>query len=204
MTGDGALVLVRHTQVCSTWKGYCYGASDVALSPDGRAQIAILSAKLADLNPAYVCHSGRTRTEALAAAVAERSGARLICEERFGELNFGDWEGRAWDDIYAEAGDRMADMIHAPASFAPPGGETVAALRQRVIRAIGALPKTGLGIVVSHGGPLSAIRGTLAGRPASAWPKGGCPSMVNVSRSSGSSDPSIAKLRKFPRRLASE
>lgn len=93
-------------------------------------------------------------------------------EARLLELDFGEWDGRAWTDVpQAEIDAWVADF----ADRAPGGGESVAALLQRVSDGLACL-QPGCA-VVTHGGWLSAAQwldsteGRQAGAPsADRWP----------------------------------
>ena len=170
MTDDVAVILVRHTEISKSWKGLCYGASDVPLSDAGRAAIPALARALAVRRPTYVYHSGLMRTHQLASDVAETANAVLREDQRFAEMNFGAWEGRSWTDIFATVGHDMSQLIHDPDHYAPPDGETAHSMRDRTLQAITELPGDGLSIIVTHGGPISAVRGTVQHLPARDWP----------------------------------
>ncbi|MEM6496585.1 MAG: histidine phosphatase family protein [Pseudomonadota bacterium] len=170
MSGQLGITLVRHPEVTLDIKGTCYGVTDVALSQNGLASIPVIAAELCALQPATVYHSGLTRARLLAESIATAVGCSLRAEDRFREIDFGAWENRPWSEIFAEVGDDMARIIHEPDTFAPPGGETVHQLRDRVLSALGEVALDEHCIVVAHGGPISAVRGTLAELPASQWP----------------------------------
>lgn len=166
----GAVILVRHTEISRDWKNRCYGVSDIPLSAAGVAAISAIAENLASLAPARVIHSGLSRTQSLAADIARHSKCRMSEDKSFQELNFGSWEGRSWVAIFAEVGHAMSRMITEPETFAPPNGETVHAVRDRVVRALLRVPVDDLTIVVTHGGPIGAVRGTLQNIPANKWP----------------------------------
>ncbi len=166
----GAVILVRHTEISSDWKGRCYGVSDVPLSDAGIAAIAPIAEHLAGQHPQRIFHSGLTRTQKLAMAIAEHCNSPIEERTAFRELNFGTWEGRPWTAIFAETGHAMARMITEPETYAPHGGETVCGVRNRVISALLQIPPEGIHIVITHGGPMGAVRGTLKSIPAREWP----------------------------------
>lgn len=170
MSDDDAIIMLRHPAVSVDIKGICYGASDIPLSAEGEASIPAIVAGLADVAPHRIYHSGLSRAERLATAIATASSAPVLCDPRFAEMNFGDWEGRTWQDVYDTVGDAMANLIHAPAHYAPDGGETVLAMRDRVVAALAEVPHDGPSIVVSHGGPISATLGTLGQCQPIDWP----------------------------------
>jgi alpha-ribazole phosphatase len=105
-------------------------------------------------SPAERC---RLPAEALARALR----ATVEYDPDLLELDFGDWDGRAWDDVPRTALDRWAAD---PMGFAPPGGESGAALIRRVSvvhAALGASPEPCL--LLSHGGPLRVLLQMLRG-----------------------------------------
>ena len=165
-----SLVLVRHPEICQSWRGFCYGVSDVPLSDTGYATMPVLADKLASARPQRIYHSGLQRTRLLADEIAKNCDAPVIEDTRLREMNFGDWEGRSWQDIYATTGDAMAGLIHAPDSFAPENGETTHAFRDRIVGAVLGMPADLPCVAVTHGGAIGAILGTLSGRPAADWP----------------------------------
>ncbi|MCH9808191.1 MAG: histidine phosphatase family protein [Alphaproteobacteria bacterium] len=165
----GWLVMVRHTAVDENLQGVCYGASDVDLSPAGLAHNQMLSTELAALAPTHIIHSGLSRTRLLAEAVAEKLGTNARPEPRLREFNFGEWELKRWDDIHA-AGHDIARLIHEPSTFSAPDGETLFQMRDRVLAWYGALATKNRVLAISHGGPISALRGSLSGAPPHVWP----------------------------------
>ena len=65
----------------------------------------------------------------------------------------------------------MMGLITAPATFRPGGGETTFELRDRAMAWFESLNRQNDTIIaVAHGGPIAAIRGTLAGAPVHDWP----------------------------------
>lgn len=148
--------MVRHPAVAVA-AGVCYGRMDVALSEAGVAAIPGMVAALAGFAGGAVWSSPALRC----VAVAEALGGPFQCDARLLELDFGDWEGVAWDDVPRDALDRWAER---PAEFAAPGGESVAALAARVRSFHDDLRRTGAdSIVMSHGGVLRMLRPLLRG-----------------------------------------
>lgn len=80
-------------------------------------------------------------------------------EPAFAEQNFGQWQGRGYDEVYAETGHQIWND---PASLTPPGGESFNGLISRVGAAIAVRTEGHRGadiISVAHGG---TIRGAVA------------------------------------------
>lgn len=154
--------MVRHTAPAIT-AGTCYGRLDLDLSPTGYAAIPAILADIADFPASALWSSPARRCRHLTDALAEQYGLAPVIDPRLHELDFGEWEGRAWNEIPRAKLDRWAA---APLDFAPPGGETGRALLARVhavhadIVAFGATL-----IVVAHGGPLKLLAALCRGEP---------------------------------------
>ncbi|HSV61131.1 MAG TPA: histidine phosphatase family protein [Variovorax sp.] len=109
------LWLVRHGPVeCE--EGLCYGATDVRAVEVASREIA---ARVAPLLPPtidfYASPLGRCAQLALALE-ALRPELQAQFDTRIAEMSFGDWEGRAWNDIpRAEFDSWLADFAAAPA-----------------------------------------------------------------------------------------
>jgi broad specificity phosphatase PhoE len=165
------ILLVRHCEVGPECRGLCYGQSDVRLSPEGEEQSVRLAAQLALWPVTHLFHSGLGRTSFLAELVARQVAVPAVSDSDLRERDFGTWELRAWDDIYAEVGRAMDGLILDPEGYAPPGGETTFALRDRVLCWYGRLPSEGLIVAITHGGPIAALRGAVMGWATERWPE---------------------------------
>ena len=60
-------------------------------------------------------------------------------------------------------------MISEPATFRPGGGETTLEMRDRVLSWQQSIPRDGLTVAVTHGGPIAALLGTLRNLPVAGW-----------------------------------
>ena len=164
------IILVRHGRVADCYQGVCYGRSDVELSEEGERQSHALAEELAALPVTHLVHSGLARTKWLAELIATRTALAACVAPALVEFNFGQWELRPWQDVFAEIGDTMNELTRSPATFRPPLGETVHEMRDRVLAWYRQLPNEGVIVAVAHGGTIMALRGALAGVPATEWP----------------------------------
>jgi alpha-ribazole phosphatase len=82
------------------------------------------------------------------------------------EMNFGNWEGRAWNDIARSEIDAWsADILH----YTPPNGESAQQMMLRVqgmLQDLAQLPQQRIALV-AHGGSIRAMLAQLAGMPLS-------------------------------------
>jgi alpha-ribazole phosphatase len=146
------IALIRHPPLAVA-AGICYGRHDLAIAD--AASVAPIVAQLGAI-------AGTVWTSPLRRCriVADAIGANTV-DARLIEMDFGAWDGIAWDDIPRADLDAWAAD---PLGFAPPGGESGASLIARVALFHAALPP-GDHVVVSHGGPLKVLIALLRGLP---------------------------------------
>lgn len=167
MTGL-TVYLLRHTEVAAAWQGRCYGRAEAGLSTAGvRAARAIASGWTAPVS--LLLSSPARRARLLSGLLARRLSLRAVFDARLAERDFGAWEGVSWNAIWRATGNAMDGMIEDPESFRPGGGETTAELAARVCAWFAALPAAGALVVVSHGGPIAALVGSLRGEAPRDW-----------------------------------
>ena len=159
---ENVLILVRHTKVEEQFQRVCYGASDIGLSDEGEVHACELAKKIGAMNPTQIFHSGLQRSQRLAELISIHTDIPMAADPRLAEMNFGEWELKTWDQIFADVGHDIGRLASEPDTYAPPGGETVNALRDRMVSWARALPHQGRIVAISHGGPISALRRTLA------------------------------------------
>lgn len=152
--------LIRHPrpQVAA---GICYGQLDLPALGVEQTATRLRQQLPADL-PLISSPLQRCRALAEALHPSPRFEPELM------EMNFGEWEGRHWDQIGAEALDAWAaDLLH----HAPPGGESAAMLQARVIASFDSLAAEGLTacVVVTHAGVMRAATGHVRKLPIMQW-----------------------------------
>lgn len=149
------LVLVRHAEPKESVRGRCYGSLDVGLSQDGRRHAEALGRALSALGMQAVYTSGLRRALETAQSIAEPSGLSARVHPALRELDFGELEGRSYDEIaLAEPGLYRAWMEN-PTTTRFPGGESYPDLRARVLSALAEIRQRharSVIAVVAHGG----------------------------------------------------
>jgi alpha-ribazole phosphatase len=153
--------LIRHPRPLID-AGLCYGRLDVDCA-DPLPLAARLRRLLPSGTPVITSPLRRARRLAEALDPLARSDARLA------EIDFGEWEGRAWNEIGRDAIDAWAADI---VGFTPPGGESVADLQGRAIEFAETLAATLAGpcvALVTHAGVLRALLGHWRQLPVAEW-----------------------------------
>jgi len=153
------LILVRHAEPVEEARGRCYGTLDVALSPRGIEQALALDLAMDHVDA--VVSSPRVRAVQTAEPLARRYGVRVETDDRLRELDFGDFEGRTYEEIEREQPEVFREWMTSPTTVRFPNGESYADLRERATVALDELRlRHTAAVVVTHGG---VIRAGLAG-----------------------------------------
>lgn len=91
------LYLIRHTKV-NLPAGICYGKTDVGLANTFEEEKNLIIQKLTGLKFDKLYSSPLKRCALLAKFIANQH-LKVCYDKRLMELNFGDWEGKTWNDI---------------------------------------------------------------------------------------------------------
>ena len=173
------IVLIRHPAP-EIAAGVCYGRLDVPARQPCMPPVVQLDARLQALladvtdgqwptrwysSPAQRCHT----------LARQLTTDDIVLEPALQELDFGAWEGQAWEDVArAELDAWAADVM----GYCAHGGESAAAMRQRVARWADGLASGlhGDGAVlaaVTHAGVIRQLASHWLGQPLEAvlnWP----------------------------------
>ncbi len=122
------LILVRHGETMYNAQRRYTGQSDVPLNALGERQAAALGEYLATEHLDVIVTSDLERTRVTAEAIARYHGLPIQEDIDLRELAFGEWEGYTYDEVLARDAKLVAQWRADPATYAPPGGETVAQL----------------------------------------------------------------------------
>lgn len=164
------LILVRHGQTAVNAEGRLQGRIDVPLTPLGEAQAAACARAVASTaRPVRVVSSPLQRARQTAGAIARWVGLEVEVDERWIELDYGDWDGAVLRTMPQDDWARW----RADVAFAPPGGESLVALSGRVERAcadLAADAAVGDVVVVSHVSPIkAAVAWAMGVGPETSW-----------------------------------
>jgi len=163
------LLLIRHARPQDeAARGRCYGRLDLDLGADGRRAAQELAQSLEQIELAAVHSSPRRRALQTAGPLAALHGLEPIPDERLAELDFGDLEGRTYDEIAATQPDLYHAWMETPTEVEFPNGESYATLRRRALEAVASIREAapaGTAAIVTHGGVVRAILADCLGMP---------------------------------------
>ncbi len=144
------LILIRHGATVYQSEHRYTGQRDLPLTAQGTSQVQALADAMPDwlrAQPVALVTSDLARSVATADLLRRRAATLLsyqaawlhltpIGDPDLREIAFGAWEGLTFAEAQARDPDQMAAWIADPVTVAPPGGETVATLQERVLRAL--------------------------------------------------------------------
>ena len=157
------ILAIRHGETAWNVDTRIQGQLDIGLNDTGRWQAQRLGQALAQESVAAVYSSDLQRAMHTAQAVAEphRSlGLQVTAEPALRERHFGVFQGRTWAEIEAHWPDQATQWRQRTPQWAPEGGESLWALRERVSACVQRLASAHLGeqiVLVAHGGVMDAL-----------------------------------------------
>lgn len=156
------ILLLRHGRTEANAQRLLLGRIDPALDAEGRRQAEALAKAVAASGgtaaaaedvpgvPPQVVSSPLQRCRATAELVAGELGTDVRVDERWIELDYGELDGAPLASVPPETWARWQADI----GWTPPGGESIAALGERVRAACGDLSSAS--VVVTHVSPIKA------------------------------------------------
>jgi alpha-ribazole phosphatase len=169
-SAKATIYLLRHGEITGTKGPIRYiGQTDRPLSPVGRAQAQWWSQKLSDvfLEAIYACDLKRSKETAEILAAGRQIPVRLRPGLR--EIDLGQWEGRTIASVRSSFPDEFQRRGLDFARYRPPGGESFADLRNRVVPTFESIIReTGENVlIVGHAGVNRMILCHVLGLPVS-------------------------------------
>ena len=155
----GDLLLIRHG--ITDMAGTLCGQSDPPLNEEGHKQAKALASLLESAPVGRLYSSDLQRAVQTALPLADAWNIAAISRKDLREISFGDWEGKRWAEI-------RSTFPHASnmdsSAFCATRGETFAAFRARVLRAVRHIVAESSGActaVVTHLGVIRVLLGEL-------------------------------------------
>ena len=177
------ITAVRHGETDWNAQSRLQGHLDIDLNERGRWQAQRAGLALADSGITTIYCSDLRRAHDTALAIAQHSGiaaAALRLEPGLRERSFGDFQGLTYDEVGALHPEDALRWKQRDPHWAPPGGESPAALHQRIATTLHAIAAQHPGehiALVSHGGVLDMLYRLATGQALNAartWELGNC------------------------------
>jgi alpha-ribazole phosphatase len=155
------LILIRHGETNANLGRRYTGHLDVPLNTRGQLQAKALADRLQPRPIDWIYSSDLMRARQTAEILRKATGLEVHLDRRLREIHLGEWEGSLFEDIRVSQPETWKRRLENPMEVHPPGGETMASFRRRVLEALEdilRLHADQLVAIVSHGLVLSVIK----------------------------------------------
>jgi 2,3-bisphosphoglycerate-dependent phosphoglycerate mutase len=129
------LFLVRHGVTPYNIQARYTGQADIPLSPLGVRQAEAVGFRLASEHIDAIVSSDLQRARVTAQAIAHHHGLPVLEDADLRETALGVWEGFTYAEVRVQNPELVAHWQVGP-DIAPPGGETMLQVRERLVRAL--------------------------------------------------------------------
>jgi broad specificity phosphatase PhoE len=148
MSGRVTVFLIRHGTTPRVGKGLTGWLPGHSLDENGRKQADDLASRLAKAPLSAIYSSPLERAAETAAPLARRLGLKVRTREDFGEVRFGEWQGKDFSEIER---DSRWNLFNSYRSFTrAPGGELMLETQARMVRGL-------LDVVENHANETIAV-----------------------------------------------
>lgn len=130
------LFLVRHGRTGWNKEQIFRGTKDIPLDEVGRAEARLVGERLKGEGIRAVYSSPLARAKETAEAIAEFHNLDVHCLEGLTDLHFGEWEGLSLKEVQKQYPDLYQEWLQAPHEVIFPGGEGLAAVSSRAMKAV--------------------------------------------------------------------
>ena len=167
------LLLTRHGHVEGIKPARFRGRAELALTPVGLSQAALLAKRIAaQWKPAAIYTSGLQRCVVTGAKIGEAVGVKSVVLDGLMDLDYGAWQMRSYDEVEAEAPEAFRLWHTAPHLMRFPGGESLQDLLSRTSDALRTVLARHAGqavVMVGHDSVNRALLLQLLDQPLSAY-----------------------------------
>jgi broad specificity phosphatase PhoE len=160
------LFLIRHGATVLTAEDRFAGATNVALSDEGRRQAGKLSERLAGEKIAAIYASPLDRTMETARILAAPHGLQILPRDGLKEISHGRWEQHTRAEVDELFPEEAAAWEEDPYTFAPQGGESGLAVTARSLPVLMDIVRAHPGqtvAVISHKATIRLLLSSLLG-----------------------------------------
>ena len=154
------IIAVRHGETAWNVDARIQGHVDIALNTKGVLQAGRVAQALADESVDAIYASDLLRAWQTASAIAHATDCPLTAEVGLRERAFGSFEGQSYADIEAQWPEESMRWRKRDPDWAPPGGESLLAMRERITQTASRLAQRHLGgqiVLVAHGGVMDQL-----------------------------------------------
>ncbi len=154
------IIAIRHGETAWNVDTRLQGHLDIDLNEVGRWQAARLAQALADEPIDAIYASDLLRAWQTAEAIASTVACPLIANQGLRERGFGAFEGKTYAEIETTWPEMSQLWRKREPDWAPPGGESLTAMRQRVLTTVNTLAAQHIGgqmVLVAHGGVMDML-----------------------------------------------
>jgi len=154
------IIAIRHGETAWNVDTRLQGHLDIALNAKGIWQAGQVARALADEPIEAIYTSDLLRAWHTASAIAQTTEAPLVSSQDLRERCFGSFEGKTYAEIEAQWPEASLRWRKREPDWAPPGGESLLALRQRIASTVDAFAAQHVGgqiVLVAHGGVMDVL-----------------------------------------------
>ena len=154
------IIAIRHGETAWNVTTRIQGQLDIGLNETGRWQAHRLALALAGEPIAALYSSDLLRAWDTALSIANATGLSVQTVEGLRERGFGVFEGKTFQEIEAQWPDQALRWRKRDPGFEPQGGESLEAMRERIIQTTHTLAAQHSGeqiVMVAHGGVMDVL-----------------------------------------------
>ena len=154
------IIAIRHGETAWNVDSRLQGHLDIPLNDVGLWQARRAALALADEPIDAIYSSDLQRAWVTARAIAETTQAPLTAHQGLRERSFGVLQGHTFEELEAKEPEQAYRWRKRDPAFAPEGGESLIALRERITATTHALAAQHVGgqiVLVAHGGVLDVL-----------------------------------------------
>ncbi len=130
------IYLIRHGETEGNREGYFRGRADFPLNETGIEQAKALAEELKATGIKIIYSSPLSRAFKTAEILAEATGAKVVVEEAFTNINLGPWEGKKKEEVKKKYPELFDIWVNYPEKLRLEGAETLQEVQHRSFEAL--------------------------------------------------------------------
>ncbi len=151
------IIFVRHGETEWNKLARFQGSSDIELSEVGQEQARLVGKRFKDMKLSAIYSSPFKRAYATALAIKGERDMKIHKDRRFGEIDFGNWEGMPFQEVMKKYPEEFAVYRNRPHECVIPGEGSLDKARERACQALNEIIKNHKDsedniVIAAHGG----------------------------------------------------